>query len=484
METKASGSWEKKTESGAMRFELQSSCAGGLSGEDGIVLRYGRPNEKQKRFLLCHDKKYIAYGGARGGGKSWALRVKAISGALRYDGIKILLIRRTYKDLNDHVMALLKMTVGLARYSDSKKEFSFANGSKLMLGYYERESDIQKYQGQEFDWIFIDEATQLSELQFVTLKGSLRGVNKIPKRMYLTCNPGGVGHAWVKRLFIDRLYTADENADEYEFIPAKVYDNTALLKADPGYVNMLKTLPPDLKKAWLDGSWDIFAGQYFREFDREVHVARPFALPQGWQRFRAMDYGQDTCCCLWCAVDTQGRVTVYRELHEPGLILSVAAGRIVDLTPNAEAIRYTVASPDLWNRQQSSGESGAEVMAKAGLKGLVPADNSRVAGWRLLREYLKPEPDEFGQISARLKIFDCCPNLIRSLPALLYDERNTEDCATEPHPFTHAPDALRYGLMSRPPLPKAVIAVEEPLPDSHRARQPVLGGKVNIKGLW
>jgi len=446
------------------------------------------PNPKQVEFFKARTK-YTAYGGARGGGKSWAIRWKATLGALKFARIKILIIRRTYPELNEnHILPLMSMLNGIAKYTDKDKAFVFTNGSRIKLGYCFTDADLSQYQGQEYDWIFIDEATQITEYQFNTFKACLRGVNNFDKRIYITCNPGGVGHQWVRRLFIDRQYREGEIPEEHSFIQARVYDNTALMESDPGYLRNLQSLPEERRKAWLDGSWDIFSGQYFSEFNRDIHVIKPFLIPPHWQRFRCLDYGQDTTACLWCAVDNSGRIYTYRELHEPGLNLSDAAKRIVVMTDKTEDIRYTVASPDLWNRRQERGESGVEIMLKAGLAGLRRADNKRIPGWRLMREYLKVTPDEYGNDSAMLLIFENCHALIKSIPSLLYDEKKREDVAGEPHEYTHAPEALRYGLRSRPPLPSMKIENEEPLPDkrtSHRKKQTIVGGKsVNIRGLF
>jgi phage terminase large subunit len=175
-------------------------------------------------------------------------------------------------------------------------------------------------------------------------------------------------------------------------------------------------------------------------------------LPDYWKRFRSLDYGLDMTACYWWAVDLHGKCYIYRELHQPGLTLSQAATRIVELTPEAEEISYTVASPDLWNRRQETGESGMEIMVKAGLTGLRRANNSRVQGWRVLREYLTPYSDEQGIQTARIQLFDICPNLIRCLPLLQHDQHNPEDAADTPHDITHGPESVRYGVLSRPPL--------------------------------
>ncbi len=254
----------------------------------------GLPQEKQLEFFLSHAK-YTAYGGARGGGKSWALRRKLVLMCLRYPGLSVLLVRRTYGELlSNHVRVLLSELDGLAVYSDSRKCFEFFNGSLLRLGYLDNENDTTRYQGTEYDIIAIDEATQLTEYQFQTLKATVRGTNGYPKRMYLTCNPGGVGHGWVKRLFIDRDYRTGENGSDYAFIRGQcLRQSGAFGKADPGYLEQLKSLPQGLREAWLDGSWGGFEGQFFPEFDWEVHTLPDFVPEEPMRRVCTIDYGLD-----------------------------------------------------------------------------------------------------------------------------------------------------------------------------------------------
>jgi phage terminase large subunit len=399
----------------------------------------GKANPKQQ-MLFDSRTKYTAYGGARGGGKSWALRRKIVSMCVHYSGIRCLIIRRSYAELREnHILPLQSELHEYAVYTDSRKCFLFPNGSRIILGYCANEADVLQYQGQEYDVIAIDEATQLTEYQFNTLKACLRGVNVFTKRMYLTCNPGGVGHMWVKRLFIDKLYTASENSADYSFIQAFVSDNTALLETNADYIKQLETLPEKLKQAWLYGRWDIFEGQYFNEFDYERHVCSPYTVDKGWRRFGAFDYGFDMLALLLVAVDYEGNCVVYGEYGESNLTLSEAAEKIVKIC-GGNAIEYLAASPDLWNRRQDSGYSGFEIMS--GVKNLPPlikADDRRVIGWRTVREYL----------DGKLTIFDTAGELIRCLTSLTYDKRNTEDVSGEPHDITHFPEALRYALMSR-----------------------------------
>lgn len=237
------------------------------------------PNDKQREFFLARAR-YVAYGGARGGGKSWAVRKKAQLMALKYGGIKILILRRTFPELRtNHILPLVADLQNVARYKEVDKTIYFPNGSMIIFGYCDTDKDVGHYQGQEYDVIFMDEATHFTEYMFDTLKVCVRGANDFPRRFYLTCNPGGVGHEWVKRLFITRQYRASERPEDYQFIKALVYDNKVLMEKDPEYVRQLENLPDGLREAWLEGSWDVFAGQYFPEFDARVHTCEPFAIP-------------------------------------------------------------------------------------------------------------------------------------------------------------------------------------------------------------
>ncbi len=394
-------------------------------------------NEKQKLFFKARER-FVGYGGARGGGKSWALDNKLKLMALKFAGIKILLLRRTYKDLErNHVRVLRPQLRGVAVYNNQQKLFSFPNGSIIELGYCASESDVDQYQGQEYDIIAIDEATQFTEYQFETLTACLRGANDFPKRMYITCNPGGVGHEWVKRLFISRKYRLEEDPSDYRFIPATVFDNEVLLEKDPNYVKMLNNLSDGLRQAWRDGNWDMLAGQYFSEFDRCVHVIEPFEIPDNWKRYRTIDYGLDCLACLWIAIDERGDYYVYREYAESDKVISEGASDILSLS-EGEKIIYTTAPDDLWSRSQETAKSKADIFRENGLS-LFKASRNREAGWLAIKELLRVKG---GQ--SRLKIFKNCVGLIECLPALQVDAKRPTDCMTEPHDITHLPDALRY----------------------------------------
>ena len=404
----------------------------------------GIPTERQKQFFASRAR-FTAYGGARGGGKSWALRRKLVAMCLRYPGITCLLVRRTLPELrSNHVIPFLREYDGLISYSESQKAILFSNGSRISLGYCSSDKDVLRYQGQEYDVIAIDEATQLSEFRFSVLKACLRGSNHFPRRMYLTCNPGGIGHAWMKRIFVDRDLRSGEDPSEYNFIPAKVYDNPNLTDADPEYVRSLESLPPRLKDAWLYGKWDVFDGQFFPEFDPSIHICSPSVIPKNITKFIAMDYGLDMLAALLIGIDEKGNIWVIREYCQSGLTLSEAARRVASLS-SGEAAAFAVCSPDLWNRRQDSGKSGFEIMQSVfGMPPMQPADDRRITGWRVLREYLSPSDGcPFIRISSE------CRHLCDSLPALLCDAKRPEDASDSPHSITHAPEALRYGVMSR-----------------------------------
>lgn len=412
------------------------------------------PNEKQRDFFES-SAKYTAYGGARGGGKSWAMRIKLILLALNYDGIQILLLRRTLAELREnHLLPMMALLKGVAVYSAGEKEFRFPNGSRIKLGYCDSENDVLQFQGQAYEVIGLEEATHFTEFQFQALTESNRASGnmkvRFKPRMYFTCNPGGVGHEWVKRRFIDRDFRGSEKPDDYLFIKSLVFDNKFIMENNPEYLDTLMNLPDVRRRAMLYGDWDAFEGAFFPEFNPARHVIYGnIPIPENAIRFRAMDYGLDMTACLWCAAGDDGSIIVYRELYESNLLLSEAAEKIVSLTERNEKIRYTVASPDLWNRRQESGKSGFDIMSSHGLKHMVKADNSRIAGWRIVREYLK-SGESFGG-EPKLKISGECKNLIRCIPLLRFDEKVREDAAGTPHEITHAPEALRYALMSRQP---------------------------------
>ena len=438
-----------------------------------ISYKIPTPNPKQIIFLKDHHK-YIAFGGSRGGGKSWAVRVKAFLLSMRFKGIIIMIIRRSYPELYaNHIKPFKRMLPkAIYKYNDSKKEITFINGSQIVFKYCANEKDLDNFQGTECDILFIDEATQFTEEQFKILNACVRGVSdreedKFPKRVYLTCNPGGVGHQWVKRLFIDRNYLSNERPEEYSFIQSGVRDNKILMEQQPEYIAQLEALPPKLREAWLEGSWDIFFGQFFEDFiDKPeqykertwTHVIEPFEIPDGWKIYRSFDWGYaKPFSCGWWAVDFDG--VVYRILELYGCTAEPNTG--IKWTPaqvfaeihkietehrwlKGKRIRG-IADPAIWDAE--FGESIAEVAAKHQVF-FEKGDHQRIPGW--MQVHYRFAFDENG--FPMMYIFKNCKAFIRTIPLLQFDDHKVEDLDTEGE--DHVADEVRYFLMSRPIKPR------------------------------
>lgn len=435
------------------------------------------PQPKQEEFLEAKEK-HIGYGGARGGGKSWSVRFKAKILAIFYPGIRMLLLRQTYQEVTkNHLDALKKDLKGLAKYNKTEKAFYFRNGSLLQFGYCENDDDADQYQGVEYDVIFIDEATQMSEAQLKKIAACCRGVNDFPKHIYYTMNPGGQGHAYIKRIFIDKQYTELEDPAQYRFIQARVMDNQALMQNDPDYIKSLQALPPKLRKAWLDGDWDIFEGQFFEDFinkkehykDRRwTNVIEPFEIPPTWTIYRSYDHGYSKpfSCGYW-AVDYEGRA--YRILEIYGCTETPDEGVRWEVNKIFSTIKefedthrwlkgkkiLGVADPAIW--QKDTGESIAETAAKHGIY-FQKGDNKRIPGW--MQFHYRLAFDENGV--PMCYIFNTCKHFIRTIPTLQYSETVPEDLDTKQE--DHIADESRYFFMSRPIKPhiqKKAQKVEE-----------------------
>jgi len=464
-------------------------------------LTFPPPSGKQKRFL-GERHKYVCFGGARGGGKSWAVRVKAVLLCLRYPGITCCIIRKTYPELRaNHIRELRRLLRcdraegRVAEYNDTDKSIRFPNGSLLLFRYLETDADADRFQGTELDVIFLDEATQHPERHWNVLKACLRGTNGFPKRIYLTCNPGGVGNGWVKRLFIDRRFREGENPGDYVFIQSLVTDNKALMESQPDYLDQLKSLPKRQRDAWLYGRWDVMEGQFFEEFRPEpdlaaaeshgctlppeelkkqgrwCHVIPPIDLTSGearhWSILRSYDFGYGKpFSCAWWAVDFDG--VMYRVLELYGWNGTENEGlrwppreqfeRIAQIEREHRWLRGKhiegVADPSIWDA--SRGESIADTAAACGVY-FVPGDNKRLPGW--MQVHYRLQFDENGY--ARMYIFENCREFIRTIPTLLHSKVKPEDLDTEME--DHIADETRYACMSRPVTPMRV-SEKPPLP--------------------
>lgn len=437
-----------------------------MLGENVVTLSLNVPSFYPKQELFLKSKtRYTAYGGARGGGKSFAARWKSVLLAMRYSGIQILLLRRTLPELRENHLIPLQRILNtqkknkeerLAEYKDVTKEFIFPNGSRIKLGYCDNENDVLQYQGQAYDVIIMEEATHFTEFQFQTLTESNRPSGLMDEafrpRMYFTCNPGGVGHQWVKRLFIDKSYRLSEKEEDYLFIPSLVYENDWLMKNDPDYIRTLENLPEERRNAMLYGNWDVYDGQFFTEFDRNIHVIEPKKVPDVFKLYRVLDYGLDMLACYHILIDKHGDVNVIHEIYESNLIASEAAKLILEKTKalgfTERDVYLTLAPDDLWSRDPTLGKSTNDIFYENGLI-LTKVSRDRVTGWLAVKELMnvyEVRNKITGNIekTAKLKIYSMCRNLIRCIPLMQYHETKHNDAATEPHEITHGPDALRY----------------------------------------
>lgn len=429
-------------------------------------LTLGAPNEKQRKFLLDRHR-HIAYGGARGGGKSWAVRTKAKLLALRYPGIKILIVRRSLRELqNNHIDPLRQELGQTAKYRAGDKRFEFPNGSTICFGYCACDADMGQYQGAEYDVVFLDEAGQLQKAWIDAINACVRGTNGFPKRTYYTLNPGGPSHGYFKRLFIDRRFEDGEAPEDYSFVQALVTDNKVLMKRQPEYLRQLQTLPPKLREAWLHGSWDVYEGQFFEDFrnvpehykDRQwTHVIAPFAPDKGWMVCRSYDFGYGKpFSCAWWAVDYDG--VIYRILELYGCTKTPNEG--VKWTPDKQFAEIRkletehpwlkgrqitgVADPAIWDA--SRGESVAQTAARYGVY-FTPGDNARIAGWMQCHYRLQFDTNGYP----RMYVFETCRAFIRTVPQMLYSPVRPEDLDTTME--DHVCDEWRYFCMSRPVSP-------------------------------
>ena len=415
---------------------------------------------------------------------------------MKYPGIRILIVRRTYPELiNNHIKILRLELLEIAKYNDKDKVLTFKNGSTINFSYCDRDSDLDRLQGVEYDIIFLDEATQLSEYQMKTITACLRGVNGFPKRIYYTCNPGGQGHSYIKRIFIDKKYITGEKPEDYTFIQSLVTDNKKLMASQPEYIQQLEALPPKLRDAWLYGRWDIFEGQYFEEFrtdpdpvmceeagitieqarqqGRWTHVIEPFNMNVGdqrtWTIYRSYDFGYaKPFSCAWWAVNHDG--VLYRIMELYGCTETPNEG--LKWTPDqqfAEIARIErehpwlqgrnimgIADPAIWD--VSHGESIADTAIRYGVY-FVPGDHQRIPGWMQCHYRLQFDSNGYP----RCYIFSNCKGFIRTIPGLQYSKTKPEDIDTDGE--DHIADEWRYLCMARPIAPIREIVSRSVLSD-------------------
>ena len=405
--------------------------------------------KKQQAFIDSQAFETL-FGGAAGGGKSYGQLVDGSLYALKYPKSKQIIFRSTFADLEKSLIrtSMNLYPLSIANYNDSKHTWKFKNGSIIDFGYIQYEKDVYQYQSAEYDVIRFDELTHFTEFMYTYMISRCRGANPYPKGIKSSTNPGGVGHNWVKERFIDIgapnvIHTCKLETGETTtriFIPSLVQDNKFMLTYDPDYIKRLDALPEKERKALKYGNWDIFDGQFFTEFDRNIHVIEPFVIPKDWYVYFVMDYGLDKLAGYWIAIDYNNNAYVFREVYQSNLLVSQARDKIKEMT-NEDVYMY-LAPPDLWNRHKETGKSTADIFAEGEIT-LYKTNNDRIQGWLQMKEWLKPYKDEQGCTTAKLKIFNTCKNLIRCLPQVQHDAKRVGDIANEPHELTHSVDAIR-----------------------------------------
>lgn len=394
---------------------------------------------------------YTVYGGAAGGGKSYFLRWLAVYLLVTYakkyglTGVRVGLFCEDYPSLKERQLSkvVYEFPAWLGDLNKSDHEFRLSPDYGGGVIAFRNLDDPSKYLSSEFAAILVDELTRNPRETFDFLNMRRRWPGIKDTKFVGATNPGGIGHAFVKKLWVDRDFNNEQyDPEDFAFIPARATDNIHLGKE---YEKQLDLLPEKLRKAYKDGNWDVFAGQYFTEWDKTRHVIPSFEIPTGWIKIRCLDYGLNApSACYWLAIDYDGRVYVYRELYERGLTYEALAKKIVEMTPKEELIEYTVADTSMFAKTQDTGKFGDEIMSENGVE-ITQANKERLAGANLLRHYLK---------SSMIVFFPTCANAIRTIPSLVYDEGsviNIEDIAKGQD--DHGYDAIRYGLMSIPPIP-------------------------------
>ena len=433
-----------------------------------------KPNDGPQTEFLASSEREVLYGGSAGGGKSYAM----LADPLRYMGhpqFSGLLLRHTTEELRELIFKSQELYPKIwpgIKWSERKMQWTAPSGARLWMSYLDRDEDVLRYQGLAFSWIGFDELTQwATPYAWNYMRSRLRSTaTDLPIFMRATTNPGGRGHHWVKKMFIDPSpYNRSFDATDIDttevlrypaghskagkplfkrrFIPARLSDNPYLSQAGD-YEAMLLSLPEQQRRHLLDGDWDIKEGAAFTEFDRHVHVIEPFTIPNNWVKFRACDYGYGSYSgVLWFAVAPNEQIVTYGELYVSKVLATDLADMILDLEAEDGNIKYGVLDSSLWHKRGDTGPSLAEQMISQGCRWR-PSDRSRgsrVAGKNEIHRRL--QIDEFTE-EPRLVFFNTCTNTISQLPSIPLDKKNPEDVDTKSE--DHLYDALRYGIMSRP----------------------------------
>jgi len=413
------------------------------------------PNDGPQTDFLAAPEKDVLYGGAAGGGKSFAMLIDPLRSCHK-PAHRALILRKSMPELReliDKSRELYPKAFPGAKFREVEKLWNFPSGAKVEFGFLERDADVYRYQGQAYSWIGFDEITHLpTEFGWNYLASRLRTTDpNLQTYLRCTANPGGVGAQWVKKRYVDafeynKSFVGKDGLTR-KFIPAKLQDNP-YLSEDGEYERMLSSLPAVQRKQLLEGNWDIAEGAAFAEFEVDSHAITPFDIPSWWERFKGVDYGYAAeSCCLWAAVDPEDKtIIIYRELYQKGLTGQALASTITQMEESEIKSITGVLDTAAWARTGYSGPTIGEVLVQQGHK-LRRADKNRIAGKIQVHEHLRKSA---ATGRPKLQIFKTCQNLIRELQSLPLSKTNSEDVDT--HASDHAYDALRYMLMSRPRL--------------------------------
>lgn len=428
-------------DSGLPRDQAEKFTRAGYIPLEGMLPFHAAAREADKPA----GPEWIALGGKRGPGKSHTIMAQVgLDDCQRVDNLKVLFLRKIMKAAKESLEDIVRRVFHYTPHTPTADGFTFGNGSRVIIGGFKDEKDIEKYLGIEYDVIVIEECTQISETKKDKLRGSLRTSkpNWRP-RIYLSTNADGIGLLWFKKMFIEPARLEKEGRGKQT--TTRFHDVTHIHNpfVNPEYQAWLDTLTGPLEKAWRQGDWDAFAGMAFPQWNRDRHVVKPFEIPAHWVKWKATDWGYASPFSThWYTKDPDTRrVYVYREFYSAGLTDRQQARGIRDMSPAHETYFIHYADPSLWERKNRDGEvfSTADEYKKEGII-LTKADNDRLSGKRKINNILADLPD--GEPG--LQIFETCPHMIEQLSSLAADERNPEDVDTNQE--DHAYDDLRYAL--------------------------------------
>ncbi len=382
----------------------------------------------------------LACGGARGPGKSHAILAQVgLDDCQRAPGLKVLFLRKVMKSAAESFDDVARRVFLRVPHQMSDGKVVFDNGSRILIGGFNNERDIDKYLGIEYDTIVIEESTQLTGLKIDKIRGSLRTSRSDWRtRMYESTNPDGVGHLRFKQTYVLPRRAGAELRTR--FFPSTYRDNP---RTKQEYIDYLESLTGPLGRAWRDGDFDAFEGQAFPQFVPDEHVIKQFVIPAAWPKWRGLDFGTtNPFSCHWVTKDLDtGRLFVYREAYHRQMTDRQQAHLLKEMTPPDEIINVTYADPSMWATKSEMGlfTTTAEIYSKEGVY-LTRANNDRIQGKRNFDRALSTLPD--GRPG--LQIFDTCPKIIEQLASLIHSRTNPEDVDTEQE--DHAYDSVRYAL--------------------------------------